>query len=508
MSLNNITFVLGQGGLGRPLPGEDYISGLIYYTANGSLPSGFTTSARIKQFFSVADAEAAGIKDDYSDATAAAGSVQITTAGTNGDTINISVVTPIGTVDLGTYTKAASETTATAVGAAIAAIINAGTINHGFTGVNTTGTVAITAPKKYGVYLNTGTKLITTISVGATLAATTTQFSGGVASKQAVWHYHIAEYFRIQPKGNLFVGFFAVPTTYDFADIANMQNFAAGKIRQIGVYKDAAAFASADLTALHTACNAQVALHKELIGLYGADLSAVTDLTTLADAAALSAYLAMPVIGQDGAALGSFLYATVGKSITTLGATLGAIALAKVCESVAWVEKFNMSNGTELDVPAFANGVLIRDQTEGLLGAIQDKGYNFLRTFVGVSGSYFNEERTAVSITSDYAYASNNRTIQKATRNVYTTTIPALNSNITLNADGTLSDVSIEYFTTLAEKNLFQMQRDGEISAFSVAISPTQNVLSTGKLVIAISIVPVGVARNITVNIGFNVSIS
>lgn len=508
MSLNNITFVLGQGGLGRPLPGEDYISGLLFYTANGSLPSGYTTSARVKQFFSVADAEAAGIKDDYSDATAAAGSVQITAAGTNGDTINNSVLTPIGTVDLGTYAKAASETTATAVGAAIAAIINAGTINHGFSAVNTTGTVAITAPKKYGIYLNTGTKLVTTLSAGATLAVTVTQFSGGAASKQAVWHYHISEYFRIQPKGNLFVGFYAVPTTYDFADIAAMQNFAAGKIRQIGVYKDAAAFASADLTALHNACNTQVALHKELFGLYAGDLSAVTDLTTLADASLLSAYLAQPVIGQDGAALGAFLYATVGKSITTLGATLGAYALANVSEDIAWVQKFNMSNGTELDVPAIANGALIRDLTEGLLSSMQDKAYNFLRTFVGVAGSYHNESRTAVAITSDYAFAENVRTIQKAMRGVYTGMIPALNSPITLNADGTLSDVSIEYFTTLAEKNLFQMERDSEISAFQVAISSTQNVLSTGKLVVAISIVPIGVARNIVVNIGFNVSIS
>lgn len=498
---------MGQGGLGRPLPGEDYISGLLFYTANGNLPSGFTTSARTRQFFSVADAEAAGIKDDYSDATAATGSISVTTVGTNGDTINVSVVTPTGTVDLGTYTKTATETTVTLVAAAIVAMINAGTINHGFSTTNLVGVITLNAPKKYGIYLNTGTKLVTTLSSGATLAVTVTQFTGGAASKQAVWHYHIAEYFRIQPKGNLFVGFFAVPSTYDFSDVGAMQNFAAGKIRQIGVYKDAAAFAGADLTALHNACNAQVALHKEIFGLYAGDLSAVTDLTTLADASLLTAYLAQPVIGQDGAALGSFLYATYGKSITTLGATLGAYALAKVSEDIAWVEKFNMSNGTELDVPAIANGALIRDQTEGLLGALQDKAYNFLRTFVGVAGSYHNESRTAIAITSDYAYAENVRTIQKATRGVYTSMIPALNSPITLNSDGTLSDVSLEYFTTLAERNLFQMERDGEISAFQVAINATQNVLSTGKLVVAISIVPIGVARNIIVNIGFNVSI-
>jgi hypothetical protein len=40
-----------------------------------------------------------------------------------------------------------------------------------------------------------------------------------------------------------------------------------------------------------------------------------------------------------------------------------------------------------------------------------------------------------------------------------------------------------------------------------VVISSVQNVLSTGKIVVSVNIVPVGVARNIVVNIGFNVSI-
>ena len=37
MALNDIIFVKGQGGLGRPLTGEDHISGLLFYTANGNL---------------------------------------------------------------------------------------------------------------------------------------------------------------------------------------------------------------------------------------------------------------------------------------------------------------------------------------------------------------------------------------------------------------------------------------------------------------------------------------
>lgn len=517
MGLNNVTFVLGQGGLGRPLPGEDYISGMIFFCADNKLPSGWTTTSRQKQLFSPEDAEAAGILADYSDGTGAGGIILVTVIGTNGDTLNVSVVTPTGTVNLGTYTKTSAETTVTLVGAAIAAMINLGTVDHGFTAVNTTGSVAITAPKKYGVYLNTGTKLVNTLSAGATLAITTTQFTLGVASLQAVWHYHISEFFRIQPKGYLWVGFYAVPGSYTFtSEVAALQTAASGKMRQVAVYKDGAAFATGDIIALNTALNAQFTAYKPLIGVYAADISATADISTMADASTLNSNLVVPAIGQDGAALGAFLFATYGKSITDMGALLGALALASVHEDIAWVAKFNMSNGTELDVPAFANGVKSTDVsvTENLMLALQNKAYNFLRTFVGVAGSYNNESRTAVVATSDYAYAENNRTIQKAVRGVYTSLVPALGAPITLNANGTLTDVSIAYFQSLAETNLFQMQRDGEISGseevpgFSVAINANQNVLATGKLVIAISIVPVGVARNIQVNIGFNVSIS
>ncbi len=179
MALNNITFVLGQGGLGRPLTGQDHISGLVFYCANGSLPSGFSTTNRIKQLFSVADAETAGILANYNDETAATGSYLVTAAGSNGDTATITVAEPFGvTVTLGTYTKTASETTVNNVATAIAAMINAGTNTHGYTAVASTATVTITAKKGLGVFLNTGTPLVVTV-VGA-IAGTLTQFTGGV----------------------------------------------------------------------------------------------------------------------------------------------------------------------------------------------------------------------------------------------------------------------------------------------------------------------------------------
>ncbi len=507
--MNNIIFNLGQGGLGRPLPGEDYISGLIFYT-NGRLPSGFSSSARIKNVLSVADAEALGITADYSDETKATGTFLVTTAGTNGDTVELKVLEPFGvTVSLGVYTNTASATTAALVATAIGAVINAGTNTHGYTASVNSATVTITARAGLGIFLNSGTPLSAVYSSGATLAGTITQFSGGVASKFAVWHYHISEYFRLQPQGNLYVGIFAVPGSYTFTEITTVQSYANGKIRQIGIFKDSAAFASGDITAIHNVCAANVAAHKELVALYGADLSGTSDISTLADLSQLTANLCSAVIGQDGANLGAFLFYTTGKSVTVLGAALGAVAKANVANSIAWVDKFNISNGSEDDVLAFANGVLFTHSsvTDSLLTALQNKRYIFLRKFVGKAGSYFNEECASIALTSDYAYISSNRTIQKATRGIYANVIGALNSPIQLNSDGTLSDEAVAYFSGLAQSPLDGMVRNSELSGYAVNVNTAQNVLQTGILTINVTLVPIGTARNIVVNIGFNVKI-
>jgi hypothetical protein len=507
MALNDIIFIKGQGGLGRPLEGEDYISGLLLYSS--TLPSGFTSSSRVKSVGSLAEAEALGIVGDYSDGTAAIGSYLVSNKGTDGDTINISVVgiNAVGvatTYDLGTYTKVTADSTTALVATAIGAVINAGTYNHGFSASVGSSTVTITAPKRFGTFLNSGTPIVATI-VG-TIAGTPTQFSGGTVSKSAVWHYHISEFFRVQSKGQLFIGIYAVPSSYTFSEIQSIQDYAQGKIRQIGIFKDAA-FSSSDLTAIQVVCNTLAGLHKPLSAIYAGNIQGTTDLTTLTNLATLTANNVSAVIGQDAAGQGNYLYVTQGKSITCLGATLGAVALAKVSDDIAWISKFNMSSGTELDTIAFANGTLVSSLSQSTLNTLDNNRYIFLIKYVGIAGSYFNDSHCAVAVTSDYAYIENNRTIDKAIRGIYSSLLPNLNSPLQLNADGTLQNTTVAYFTSQASVNLDEMIRQTELSAYQVLIDPTQNVLSTSNLTVSVKLVPIGVARQITVKIGFTLSI-
>ena len=195
------------------------------------------------------------------------------------------------------------------------------------------------------------------------------------------------------------------------------------------------------------------------------------------------------------------------KSIGCLGTTLGAVALAKVNEDIAWVGKFNMSD-TEFDVLNFSNGQVLTALSDGTINNTDNFGYVFLKKHIGRSGSYFTDSHTCTPVTGDYAYIENGRTMDKAIRSLRTFLLPQLASPVLVNSDGTLTEDTISYYETLCARALEIMQRDTEISAFNVIIDPAQDVLSTSEIEITVEIVPVGVARTITVNIGFTVAIS
>jgi hypothetical protein len=504
MTLSKITFNRNKGGLGRPLPGEDHYSGLIFY--NDDLPDGFEDDDRIKQIFSVEEAEALGILDTYPDEAQSDANYLVTAIGANGDKLELKVTVPnIGVVSLGIYTKTSAETTTALVATAIRAVINAGTLTHGYTAGGTSSDVSITAPKGTGIKLNSGTPLSTVIT--GTIAGTLTQFSGGEGSLISVYHYHISEFFRINPQGVLWVGIFDVPVSYDFAEVATMQNYADGAIRQIGVYVSDTAFATSQVNALQVQADILEGLDTPLNIVFGAEISGTALLSSLPSLGTLADKNVSVSIAQDGGSKGYDLFLQLGKSIGCVGSILGAVSIAKVSESIAWVDKFNMVDGEELDVLAFANGTAYKSVSAAQKEVLDNQSYCFLLKHMGQNGSFWNYAYTAIIQTSDYCTVENNRTIDKAVRQIRIQLLPRFNSPLEVNADGTLSEDVMNDFEVLAGRPLEQMQANAELSAFAVSVNPAQNVLSTSELVISVSLVPIGVAKSIKVNIGFTVNV-
>ena len=191
-----------------------------------------------------------------------------------------------------------------------------------------------------------------------------------------------------------------------------------------------------------------------------------------------------------------------------MGATLGNVSFAKVSDSIAHVAKFNLVTGTGLDEVAFATTDLFRDIATNLKDTLNDFHYIFLRKIQGISGTFNSDSFTAITITSDFATIENNRTIDKATRNIRTNVLPNLNAPLFVNDDGTLTEDTISLFKNDSQRALVDMVADAELSAQEVTIDPSQDVLSTSKIVISVVLVPVGVARIIQFNIGFAVKLS
>ena len=393
-----IGFNIGQGGLGRPRAGEDHFSAMLFF--NNTLPSGFGATDRIKKFFSLKQAEDAGIAE--------------------------------------------------------------GSVAHG------------------------------------------------------VLHYHISEFFRLEPKGVLWVGIYAVPVgAYDFAEVELMVNFAEGKIRQFGTFIDSVAYSTTNVELFGNALEALEA-KKPAVGVFAGDISAVTDLTTLTDLKTLTSPRVHVTIGQDGGATGAALAVSTSKSVTQLGATLGSLAKLKVSQNIGWVGANNISNGIENDVAAFANGDLFRSLSDAILDAISDLAYGFCVKDIDSPGTFFNDSLTAIAETSDFSTLENNRTMDKARREIRASVIPALKSPVRVNGDGQLSESFINYIDNLVSRPLDLMQandeiggsEDGSSKGYAVTIDPTQDVLATSEVVIQVDIIPLGSARFITFNIGFTAQIN
>lgn len=496
MSFSDVVFNKGQGGLGRPLTGEDHISGLLFYT--NVYPSGFSFLNQIKLIASLAQAEALGIDKLHGGETLPTASITITTTGTQGDTVSVYV----GTTLLGTTTVPATPTVSN-VATALRVAINALTSTHGFTASGTVGAINLTTPAGSGKTYNT---IVPTLTVSGLTAATIVAFTGGVGSFVDVMHYHVAEFFRGNPLGILYVGIFPIPSVNDFSEIQTVQNFASGKVRQVAVYRPDLTFSTTQLDALQAQKVILDTNHMPLSIVYAADISGITDISTLPDLRNLSDSGVSLCIGQDGGNIGAALYVGNGKTISCIGFLLGTISSAKVNENIGWVAKFNAS-AVELDTPAFGNGNLCRSLPINLLNLLDSYHYIFLRKIVGIDGTYFNFSYSAIADNSDYATIENNRTIDKAIRLVRTALLPKLNSPIYVNTDGTLSPDIIADFEAACNVQLNQMLSDGEVSQANAIINPAQSVLSTGKLYVTIVIVPSGVAKQIVVSIGYAVKI-
>lgn len=336
-----------------------------------------------------------------------------------------------------------------------------------------------------------------------------------LAVSNPVLFYHVQEFFRINEGAKLYIQGVAT-SDVQYTEVKILQNFAEGNIRQLAVcdFK----------TPLSSLTNAIAKLQQIATDLGNQNIplsvllsvkTTATDIAALANLHTLNADRVSVVLGQDAGGKGSFLAQTT-PSVSAIGAVLGAVSKAKVQESIAWVEKQNLVStaypkaetgstevARELDVLGLTDGSKIGNYTPSQLDSLHEKGYLFGTKYTGINGSYLNDSFTASALDNDFTYIENNRTIDKAIREINRVLLPKVSGPAYVDPDtGMIQASTASALESICDEVLDQMVKDGEVSGFKVYINPAQQILRTSKLEVVLKLVPVGTLREITVKIG------
>jgi hypothetical protein len=289
------------------------------------------------------------------------------------------------------------------------------------------------------------------------------------------------------------------------ADIKQLQYYAEGSIRQMGIFTKSLD----NLGDYQVACTELEEEHQPLSLIVAPNKDSLTQIPLTntepeksyvkSDRSNISLLVGCDLDEEVKAKLGDdFVY------YGCIGNALGAISKAAVHESIAWVQKFPLG----LKSPGFITNTLLKNATQVDLELINDNRYIFVRTHVGAADNYYNDSHTLDVATSDYAYIENVRTMDKATRGIRTNLLPYLNAPLYVDAStGKLRPDMVAFLETTAGRALEDMEKAGELSGYKVEIDPEQNILATSELEIQIKQVPAGVMRMMKVKIGYTTKI-
>ena len=149
------------------------------------------------------------------------------------------------------------------------------------------------------------------------------------------------------------------------------------------------------------------------------------------------------------------------------------------------------------------------ESLEGAWESIHDKGYIFLRSYIGRGGYFFNDAPTLTTLGDDYNDLPKGWVIDKVHRLAYATFLDEILEEIPISEDGQVHPALIKNWESRIETVINQlMTANGEISGVDAYIDPMQKVLVTNELKVHLDILPVGYAKSIPINLGFTAQLN
>lgn len=130
----------------------------------------------------------------------------------------------------------------------------------------------------------------------------------------------------------------------------------------------------------------------------------------------------------------------------------------------------------------------------GHIEALDTARYITVRRYEGLAGFYITDFRLMAEAVSDYQYGEFRRTMDKACKLVRVAALRFKNYEAT--------DSGIAAFQAYLKQPLNTMEGAGEIAAGTVTIPAGQDILSTSRIRVKVSVQPIGIMRNIDIEIG------
>lgn len=343
--------------------------------------------------------------------------------------------------------------------------------------------------------------------------------------------YHVERFIDIVGNRNfrLFIAFANCSKGWDA--VVDMQKAAQGHISQFGVWtgqclwenNGGTAYEPAVIKSLERSMEkladvyfspAVAVLNANLSKVDGKTPATTVDFDKIPSLKTLKSRYVAVAVGQAGTDAVHTMQETFTEkaSVGNIGFALGLLASIKVSESIGWVERCNLGN--YLTQVEFGFGKAADDYTkyeslsEDDLAALHEKGYIFLRKFMGQAGVFFSSNMTCTD--GDFRTIARNRAIGKSRRMVRASLLPYTNAPIKVNpTTGQLHTGTISIFRGKVTDALNAMTDNDEISGIGgIVIDPKQDVLRTDRIDLKYSVVPYGEAVELHVEEGLATSAS
>ncbi len=276
---------------------------------------------------------------------------------------------------------------------------------------------------------------------------------------------------------------------------------AGGKIRVLGVTRSPAGGYSPDTTANHIDLDVVTAIDfaQALAVEYTAKFA---PLRVVLEARAYTGTVGSLVNlkSRDDNRVALMLGDTVTGGNGAVGLLLGRVSAIPVQRKVARVK-----DGSLTVAAAYVGSETI-EVAAGDIATIHDKGFITIRTYPRKAGYFFTDDPTATSATDDYNTLSRGRILDKMITIAYDTYSNEILDEIEIDTtSGRIAIDKAKYYQRIIENAIeTAMVAEGELSGVTALIDPTQNVLSTNKVVVELRGVPVGYGANFEIKLGFN----